>query len=298
MLTMGRPRDRYARSRVGNEMSPDQAWSARGARATAALAETWASLAGLGQDLDAGDWDRPTACPGWDVKDQFSHLIGIERLLLGEATPTWDQPLGDHVRNDFAAMHEPWVAVRRALDGPVVQAEFVEVTTRRLAALEARGEEEWALIGYSPAGEVPYAEFMDLRVFDSWVHEQDVRAAVGQPGGSGGLASSMALDNVEKAMGYVVGKKAAAPEGSVVTFAVTGAPGDERRFSLQIAGGRATRVPEPEAGTVTVTLSSLDFMRLGCGRTTPAAVDAAKGLGLAGDPALAQAIVNSMNFMF
>jgi uncharacterized protein (TIGR03083 family) len=298
MLTMGRPRDRYARSRVGNEMSPDQAWSARGARATAALAETWGSLAGLGQDLDAGDWDRPTACPGWDVKDQFSHLIGIERLLLGEATPTWDQPLGDHVRNDFAAMHEPWVAVRRALDGPVVQAEFVEVTTRRLAALEARGEEEWALIGYSPAGEVPYAEFMDLRVFDSWVHEQDVRAAVGQPGGSGGLASSMALDNVEKAMGYVVGKKAAAPEGSVVTFAVTGAPGDERRFSLQIAGGRATRVPEPEAGTVTVTLSSLDFMRLGCGRTTPAAVDAAKGLGLAGDPALAQAIVNSMNFMF
>jgi uncharacterized protein (TIGR03083 family) len=280
------------------DQAPDQAWSARGARATAALAETWGSLAGLGLGLDAEDWDRPTACPGWDVKDQFSHLIGIERMLLGEAVPSWDQPLGDHVRNEFAATHEPWVAVRRALDGPVVGAEFTEVTTRRLEVLEALGEEEWAAIGYSPAGQVPYADFMDLRVFDSWVHEQDVRAAVGQPGGSGGLASSMALDNVQKAMGYVVGKKAAAPEGSVVTFVVTGSPGDQRRFSLQIAGGRAAKVAAPEASTVTLTLSGLDFMRLGCGRTTPAVLEATDRLGLAGDPALAQAVVNSMNYMF
>jgi uncharacterized protein (TIGR03083 family) len=280
------------------DQAPDQAWGARGARATAALAETWGSLAGLGLGLDAEDWDRPTACPGWDVKDQFSHLIGIERMLLGEAVPSWDQPLGDHVRNEFAATHEPWVAVRRALDGPVVGAEFTEVTTRRLEVLEALGEEEWAAIGYSPAGQVPYADFMDLRVFDSWVHEQDVRAAVGQPGGTGGLASSMALDNVQKAMGYVVGKKAAAPEGSVVTFVVTGSPGDQRRFSLQIAGGRAARVAAAEASTVTLTLSGLDFMRLGCGRTTPDALEATDRLGLAGDPALAHAVVNSMNYMF
>jgi uncharacterized protein (TIGR03083 family) len=282
------------------DQAPDQAWSARGARATAALAETWGSLASLGLGLSAGDWGRPTACPGWDVKDQFSHVIGIERMLLGDAVPAWDQPLGDHVRNEFAAIHEPWVAVRRALDGPVVQAEFAEVTTRRLEALGALDEGEWAAIGYSPAGQVPYADFMDLRVFDSWVHEQDVRAAVGQPGGTGGLASSMALDNVQKAMGYVVGKKAAAPEGSVVSFVVTGSPGDERRFSLQIAGGRAraVTVADPESSTATLTLSGLDFMRLGCGRTTAAAVEAAAGLGMAGDPALAQAVVNSMNYMF
>jgi uncharacterized protein (TIGR03083 family) len=225
-------------------------------------------------------------------------VIGIERMLLGDAVPTWDQPLGDHVRNEFAAIHEPWVAVRRALDGPVVQAEFAEVTTRRLEALGALGEEEWAAIGYSPAGQVPYADFMDLRVFDSWVHEQDVRAAVGQPGGSGGLASSMALGNVEKAMGYVVGKKAAAPEGSVVSFTLTGPPGDERRFTLAVVDGRATQVAEDMAPTLTVTLSALDFMRLGCGRVTAAEVDAAGGLGVAGDPVLAQAVVNSMNFMF
>ena len=52
------------------------------------------------------------------------------------------------------------------------------------------------------------------------------------------------------------------------------------------------------APTLIVTTSALDLMRLGCGRVTAAQVDAAGGLGVAGDPVLAQAVVNSMNFMF
>jgi uncharacterized protein (TIGR03083 family) len=279
-------------------MTADQGWSERGAVATAALAETWASLARVGLGLEAEEWGRPTACPGWSVQDQFSHLIGIERMLLGEAAPTWNEPLGDHVKNDLAASHEPWVAVRRPLEGKAVRAEFVSVASRRLAALAARTAEEWAVVGYSPAGEVPYAQFMRLRVFDCWVHEQDVRTALGRPGGCGGLASTIALDQVQSAMGFVVGKKAAAPEGSVVSFSVTGLPGDERRFTLAMVGGRATTMAEDGAPTLTVTLSALDFVALGCGRVTAAQVDAAGGLGVTGDPVLAQAVVNSMNFMF
>jgi uncharacterized protein (TIGR03083 family) len=279
-------------------MTADQGWSERGAVATAALAETWASLARVGLGLEAEEWGRPTACPGWSVQDQFSHLIGIERMLLGEAAPTWNEPLGDHVKNDLAASHEPWVAVRRSLEGEAVRAEFVTVTSRRLAALAARTAEEWAVVGYSPAGEVPYAQFMRLRVFDCWVHEQDVRTALGRPGGCGGLASTIALDQVQSAMGFVVGKKAAAPEGSVVCFSVTGPPGDGRRFTLATVGGRATTMAEDGAPTLTVTLSALDFVQLGCGRVTAAQVDVAGGLGVSGDPVLAQAVVNSMNFMF
>jgi hypothetical protein len=130
------------------------------------------------------------------------------------------------------------------------------------------------------------------------VHEQDVRTALGRPGGCGGLASTIALDQVQSAMGFVVGKKAAAPEGSVVSFSVTGLPGDERRFTLAMVGGRATTMAEDGAPTLTVTLSALDFVALGCGRVTAAQVDAAGGLGVTGDPVLAQAVVNSMNFMF
>ena len=42
-----------------------------------------------------------------------------------------------------------------------------------------------------------------------------------------------------------------------------------------MVGGRATTVAEDVAPTLTVTLSALDFMRLGCGRVTAAQVDAA-----------------------
>ncbi len=279
-------------------MTPEVGWAELGRSARAGLAETWSSLAGVGRDLTPEEWARPTACPGWSVKDQFSHLIGIERLLLGEAAPTWDEPLGDHVRNDFAVTNEPWVAVRRTRPGGSVRDEFAQVTSRRLAALDGLSAEEWSKVGFSPIGEVPYARFMVTRVFDSWVHEQDVRRATGHPGGSGGLSSSIALDQVQSAMGFVVGKKAAPPEGSVVRFSVTGPPGDARRFALGVRGGRAGPVAEDVAPTVDLTLTSIDFMRLGCGRVTAEEVESAGGVGVAGDSALAQLILTSMSFTF
>jgi uncharacterized protein (TIGR03083 family) len=218
-------------------------------------------------------------------------------MLLGEEAPAWDEPLGDHVKNDFAASLEPWVAVRRASDPDAVLAEFEEVTETRLAALTELDDEAWAKVGYSPAGEVPYAQFMELRVFDSWVHEQDVRRAVTRPGGAGGLGSAIAIDRVQGAMGFVVGKKAAAPEGSVVAFDLAGPGTDERHFALVIRNGRAAPASDGDEVTARLSLSSLDFVRLGCGRSTANEVDAAGGIGVEGDPALAQAVLGAMNFM-
>ena len=280
------------------EATPEEQWVETGRGARGALAETWASLAGVGRDLGPEEWERPTACPGWSVKDQFSHLIGIERLLLGEAAPAWDEPLGDHVKNDFAATNEPWIAVRRAWSPESVLDEFAAVTARRLAALDGLSGEAWSAVGFSPIGQVPYARFMVTRVFDSWVHEQDVRQATARAGGTGGVSSSLALDQVQSAMGFVVGKKAAAPEGSVVRFSVTGPPGDARQFSIGVRDGRAGPVPPDEAATVTLTLSQVDFTRLGCGRATAEEVESAGGVGVAGDAALAQSILTSMAFTF
>src|SRR6202040_4010375 len=102
---------------------------------------TWRSLADLGRELGPADWRAPTECPGWSVQDQLSHLIGIERSLLGETAPEWDGPLGDHVRTPLAEGNEPWIAVRRSWTGEEVLAEFVTVTDLRLGALEQLTEE-------------------------------------------------------------------------------------------------------------------------------------------------------------
>ena len=164
------------------ETGADGGWEELGLAARDALAETWGSLADACRELSSTEWALPTECPGWDVKDQLSHLIGIERSIMGEAAPAWEAELGPHVKNDFAAANEPWVAVRRARSGPEVHAEFLEVTARRLAQLSALTEAEWAEVGWSPIGPRPRAVFMEVRVFDSWVHEQDARLGLDRLG--------------------------------------------------------------------------------------------------------------------
>ena len=48
---------------------------------------------------------------------------------------------------------------------------------------------------------------------------------------------------------------------------------------------------------MTLSLSSLDFVRLGCGRATAAQVEAAGGVALAGDAAVGRRVLGAMNFM-
>src|SRR3569833_1842767 len=50
-----------------------------------AFEQTAWSMFARGGELDEADWARPTECPGWSVKDQYSHILGVERYLLGEA---------------------------------------------------------------------------------------------------------------------------------------------------------------------------------------------------------------------
>jgi uncharacterized protein (TIGR03083 family) len=281
-----------------NGAGQDGGFLRQGIRATDALRQTWGGLADACFELSSNEWALPTECPGWDVKDQLSHLIGIERTIMGEAAPEWDGPVGDHVKNDFAAMNEAWVAVRRPLEGAAVRDEFVEVTETRLGQLAERTEDEWAVVGWSPVGQVPYAVFMEVRAFDSWVHEQDARRALDRPGGCGNVASSISLGRVEDAMPFVVGKKAACTDGTAVRFEITGPGDDARAFTVAVEGARARAVGDDVAPTVTLSLSSLDFLRLGCGRAAAAQVEAAGGIAMEGDAAVGRQVLAAMNFMF
>ena len=210
---------------------------------------------------------------------------------------TWDGPVGPHVKNDVGALNERWVAVRRPRSGAAVRAEFVEVTRTRLALLAARSEEDWAVVGFSPVGEVPYAVFMEVRAFDSWVHELDVRHALDRPGGGGNRASALSLDRVQGAMGFVVGKQAKCADGTAVRFDVSGPGHDARAFTVAVEGGRAREVGDEVAPSVQLSLSSVDFVRLGCGRATAAQVEAAGGLAVEGDAAAGRRVLAAMNFM-
>ena len=92
-------------------------------------------------------------------------------------------------------------------------ARFRTDVERRKAAVAEMSQDEWDHVGFTPAGQDTYGRFMRIRVLDQWLHELDLRDAVGRSGGDGGPAAELGLDEMTVAMGFVVGKKAGAPEG-------------------------------------------------------------------------------------
>lgn len=259
------------------------------------LAEVWRSIVDACAGLTDAQWESATECPGWTVRDQLSHLIGIERSLLGEQAPSLNGPVPDYVRNPIGEMNEAWVAARRARPGAAVLGEFEEVTGRRLAELRAMPEERFDVIGWSPVGQVPYREFMDLRVLDSWAHEQDARRALGRPGGRGGSGEAVTLRRMAGAMGFVVAKKAEAPEGTTVVWQLSGPL--PTTVAVGVEGGRGRQLdPPPAAPDVRIELSAEDFQRLGMGRVAAAALPSS-AVRLSGDVELGRRVLGAMSFM-
>jgi uncharacterized protein (TIGR03083 family) len=260
------------------------------------LAEVWASVADACRDLDDGQWALPTDCPGWSVQDQLSHLIGVERTLLGDPAPSPVSPVPGYVKNPIGEMNEAWIESYRQLSGSEVLAEFVEVTDRRLAALRGFPPDKFDEVGWSPIGQVPYRDFMGTRVLDSWTHEQDIRRAVDRSGGRNGAGEKHILTQCAGAMSFVVGKKVGPPDGTTVLFEVSGALG--RPVPVVVEEGRAYVRPElPSDPTVTLTMDQEAFWRLGFGRLSSADVLASGEVRLSGDAALGERVLESMNFM-
>src|SRR5664279_5703658 len=96
--------------------------TARGEPVIDELTEVWASIVTACEQVDGEQWDRPTDCPGWSVKDHLSHLIGIERMLLGDPSPPAPTEVPAHVRNPFGEVNEAWVEARRDVPGSEVLA--------------------------------------------------------------------------------------------------------------------------------------------------------------------------------
>lgn len=260
-------------------------------RAVATLDEQYDAVVALAEGLAPAEWDLPTACPGWTVKDNVSHVIGIEAMLLGRPTP--DVVLPDdlpHVRNDFGRVNEHWIESYRGRSTADVLADLRGVIAERRAALAGMDQAAFDAESFTPAGTDSYGRFMRIRVMDMWMHEQDVREVVGRPGHEDGAAPQAVLDEVTAALGYVVGKRAGAPEGSSVRFVLTGPMA--RRVDVAVDGRAQVVAALPGEPTATLTMPGLLFTRLCGGRSAdPAAV------AVQGDTALGEAVVASMGFM-
>jgi uncharacterized protein (TIGR03083 family) len=261
------------------------------------LEQVWAALEDLGHDVTDEEWRTQTPCPGWDVAAQYAHMIGTESMLLGRAGPEIDPGRPEHIRNDIGGVNEKWVAWFATQSRDTVLGEFAQVTRERLAALAKMTEEDFSAPSWTPVGQADYRRFMQIRVFDCWVHDQDIRDAVQRPGDRSGPVAEQSIDEVVRAIGYIVGKRAGAPAGSSVLIRLTGPV--ERDVAVAVVDGKARAVASLDvAPTATVELSSDAFARLACGRIDPQTVldGAFGGVTMSGEAELAYRVATSLAF--
>lgn len=259
----------------------------------ALLRSEWASIAALLGALPDEEWALP-ALPGWDVHDVVAHLVGTERMLAGDQVPAVppEATEGAHVRNDIARVNEAWVVELRARTHAQLRDDFIAITTTRLGALEGMDAADFDAPSWTPVGPGTYGRFMEIRAFDCWMHEQDIRDVTGRQGNEDGPVAERALGEVVGGLGYIVGKRVGAPDGSSVTIHLTG----PLRGDLHVVvDGRAAVVDAlPGPPTAEITLGSSLFLRLAGGRIPPE--EALAQLTLGGDLDLARRLATGLAF--
>lgn len=223
------------------------------------LLHCYDDLEALIGDLRDDEWDTQSYCPEWTVRDVVSHLAGVENLLLG-----WSPTPDDNVP-PFGRINE--FSDRTAgLSNEAYVAEVRSVLAGRRADLAAMSDEAFAAEGMTPVGPGTYHRFMDIRVFDFWVHQRDMALPLGRATDDSGDAAATALDEVDRSIGYIVGKKIGLPDGLSIAFELTG---PLERTIYAAVDGRAARIEGVANPSVTVTTDSTTFIMLACGRIDP-----------------------------
>ena len=258
------------------------------------LFATWSSIGKLCQPLTETQWKTPTACPGWSVQDIISHLIGIERGMMGMEPTAHRSVRFDYVKNPIGEANEHEVDSRRSLTGAQVLSEWSDIVIRRTEALRTADESYFSTSARTPLGPGTVADFLQLRVLDCWIHEQDIRRALNMPGNESGPAAESTIDRLLGTLPMVIGKRSATPEGETVNFRITGPV--SRSLFITVLNGRAAVVDTPPVNVRTsFSIDSNTFVALATGRTTSDA--AASQWSASGDKELAMRIAQNLNMM-
>ena len=181
------------------------------------------------EDLGAGDWQRPTVCPGWRVHDVVAHVVHDHVRKLsgsrdGQAAPGpgpgEDLPRFLHrVNQEFVGVASRWSP---------------RVLTDLLRHLGPQLDQFWASLDMDRLGEavswaapgVPAPAWLDVarEYTEYWVHQQQIRDAVGRPGADSEQLLAPVIDTFQRAVPHTL-RDLSPADGTCVQIQVTGTGG-------------------------------------------------------------------------
>jgi uncharacterized protein (TIGR03083 family) len=235
-----------------------------------AYAEIFSNVGALAEALDDERAMLATGCPGWTVRDHVAHVTDLESILVGRTRA--DHVVPDrlpYIRNQPGVFMEVGVDARRGVPMADLLAEYREVTAERMAGLATLEDSQLDEMGRGPFGESKIRSMLAVRVFDLWSHEQDIRRALGHPGGLGGVPAAHSRERMLMGAGNKAQERLRPPAGTVIAFNVTGPGGALRSITFDGERGRAGAiVPDAPASTLRLDLPTLTV--LACGRSDDA----------------------------
>ncbi len=252
----------------------------------AALEKCYAATEELCAELSDAQWQSQSLCPDWNARGVVSHLTSVEAVLTGwlpedASTPP---PL------ERAVEFERETA---GLDNAAFLERVRATYDRRRRDLAALSEADLARPSWTPVGAGTYGRFLEIRVFDFWVHERDITTPLGRASVDTGVPAEIALGEVEGSLGYIVGKKVGLPDGKSITFELTGPIVRELNV---VVDGRAKRVDHLAHPDVEIITDSTTFIQLACGRIDPQGAIDSGTISWKGDAALGERAARNLGF--
>jgi uncharacterized protein (TIGR03083 family) len=188
----------------------------------------------LFSEFEADDWEKPTICPGWTVKDIGLHLLGDDIGYLSGARDHFSNPffrnkdLHDwkslvkniNEANELWVKATPRISPKLLIDLLALTGEQFYDYVRALDQMAMGGVVSWA-------GQDPAPVWLDTarEYTERWVHQQQIRDAVNKPGLKEKRFFHPVIDTFVRALPYTY-KDIPVDDATVLKFAVIGEAGD------------------------------------------------------------------------
>lgn len=222
-----------------------------------------AVLIDLLRDVQPDEWQRPTACAPWLVRDVVAHLLGndLSRLARTRDGHTGNSPRpGEPLPAFIHRFNQEWVSAASRVS-PAVLVDLFDTTSPQVLRMW-RDLDLDALGGpVSWAGPDPAPLWLDCaRDFtEYWVHQQQIRDATDRPDTGGPTVVHMVLDTFLRALPHTLAHREDV-EGTVLTVEVDGPGGGI--WSWQRSGHHWRWTSDGPAAATTLTTDPDTLWRL------------------------------------
>lgn len=175
--------------------------------------------AGLFDLAERQDWDAPTACEAWQVRDVVGHMIdvtegyftGFDHARAGDGSPgaaglrIMAERLDDHARG-FRSLSREDVLKRGRTD-----------FERMMDLCDGLSDADWTglLVTHPYMGPVPAGFYPEFQLIDYAVHAWDIREGTGAPGALSGDAADLLVP-----VAHIVWQSTADTSGLTEPFAI------------------------------------------------------------------------------